>query len=198
MKSVLASILTYTMQMSWLPSTITSEIHKAMRRFIWSKQGGARGWHLVRWDTLLEEKEHDSLAVRDMRLANTAMLGKAVWSLIHKPGKLWVRVLSHKYLRNSSLFQARASPSASPVWKRILRARDQLREGFKFRLGDGASSIWYSDWSGTGMVAEKLPYVHVSDTELCMADVIRNGNWNFDTLHYPPGRCKPPLHGSPS
>lgn len=121
--------------------------------------------------------------MRDMRLANTTMLGKAVWSMIHKPGKLWVRVLAHKYLRTSSFFQAIASTNASPVWKGLLRARDHLREDLRFRLGDGTSSIWYSDWSGTGIMAESLPFVHVSDSALHLADVIQNGNWDFRRLY---------------
>lgn len=59
-----------------------------MRRFIWSGTSGSRGWHRVGWNCVIDEREYGGLGVREMRMANTALLGKLVWHMIDKPDKL--------------------------------------------------------------------------------------------------------------
>lgn len=46
-KVVLAAMPTYTMQVFWLPRSIIHSMNQTMRRFIWSKRNGKKGWHLV-------------------------------------------------------------------------------------------------------------------------------------------------------
>lgn len=75
---------------------------------------------------------------------------------------------------------AQVTPSSSAIWKGILKVRDHLRDGFKFMLGDGNSSIWYRDWSLYGIIANQLPFVHISDTNLCLKDVIEGDHWALD------------------
>lgn len=184
-KSVMAAIPTYMMQVFWLPRSIIMELNKTMRRFLWSKQKNNRGWHLINWDIVTEEKAYGGLGVKDMDHANAALLGKAVWNLIDKPGKLWVRVMREKYLSNSSLMQVQQVQNASPVWKGILKARDRLKEGFNFRMGTGTTSLWYADWSGMGKIANQIPYVNIADTQLTLGDLVHNGNWVLDQVYTP-------------
>lgn len=101
-----------------------------MRAFIWAKNGGQRGWHLVNWNTVIQERTSGGLGIKEMADFNTALLGKAVWSLAHHPEKLWVRVLNHRYLQQSSIMQVQVRTNDSPVWKGIIRARDQLKNGW--------------------------------------------------------------------
>lgn len=86
-KSVIAAIPTYTMQVFNMPRGITARINQIMRSFIWSGKGGGKGWHLVSWKKLTKPKEYGGLGVHDMDLANTALLGKAVWSLLQNTVK---------------------------------------------------------------------------------------------------------------
>ncbi|XP_057449118.1 uncharacterized protein LOC130740498 [Lotus japonicus] len=182
-KSVIASIPTYTMQVFYLPRCVTNRINKIMRSFIWASRAGSRGWNLVGWNKVIETKEQGGIAIRDTNLANTALLGKAIWSILHKPRKLWVEAMKHKYLRNSSVLQVEPKATDSPIWKGILKARDQLKEGFKFRLGNGETSLWYGDWSGDGALARKVLYVDMHDVQLSLRDVISNGNWNLGNVY---------------
>ena len=39
------------------------------------------------------------LGVRDSQVANTTLLGKMIWDILHSPEKHWVHVLKEKYLR---------------------------------------------------------------------------------------------------
>ncbi|KAL6556199.1 hypothetical protein OROGR_005487 [Orobanche gracilis] len=154
-----------------------------MRSFLWAESGGNRKWHLIGWDTITKRKGEGGLGVRDMRLANSALLGKAFWQLCNNPNKLWVKVMRHKYLKRDSLFSVTSSSNSSPVWKGILKARDELKLGFKFRLGDGQSSVWYSNWSGIGKIANMVPYVHITDSNLCLRDLIHDNSWNLSSLY---------------
>ncbi|XP_057443884.1 uncharacterized protein LOC130736046 [Lotus japonicus] len=181
-KSVISSIPTYTMQAFWLPRSITHKIDQMMRGFIWSKHAGQRGWHLINWQTVTSAKEDGGLGIKCMDDFNTALLGKAVWQLSDVSPKLWVQALTHKYLKDTSIFSAGNRSNSSPIWRGILRARDQLAEGFKYRIGDGSSSVWYHDWSGKGKIAEQIPFVHISDTNLQLRDLIVENNWNLNRV----------------
>lgn len=94
------------------------------------------------------------------------LLGKAVWHLTNYSPKLWVQSLSHKFLKGSSVFSATRWSNSSPIWRGILRARDQLADGYRFRLGDGSSLVWYHDWPGHGRIAVQIPFVNISDTNM--------------------------------
>lgn len=102
-KFVIAFIQTYSMHVFHLLRGVIGRIHQIMRSFIWSSKEGGWGWHLMNWSKLTTSKEQEGLSVRDMELANTTLLVKAVWSFMHKLNKLWVRVLSHMYLTSSSI-----------------------------------------------------------------------------------------------
>lgn len=127
-------------------------------------------------------KDDGGLGIKDMGDFNTTLLGKAVWHLLIGSDKLWVNVLSHKYLKQSTILNVVSRPGASPIWHGILKAMDQICSGFQFRLGNGDSSIWYSNWTGCGPLAEHVPFVHISDTNLKLKDVIDNNNWHLERL----------------
>lgn len=93
--------------------------------------------------------------------------------------------MKDKYLASTSLMQAQQVQNASPVWKGILKACDKLREGFNFRLGNGATSLWYSDWSGLGKVANQIPFVNIADTQLTLGNIVRHGQWDLNQVYTP-------------
>src|ERR1044072_8595275 len=118
-----------------------------------------------------------------MEVANIALLGKAVWSMLHEPNKLWVKVFTNKYLQNSSILQVKPKVSDSPVWKGLLKSRDYLREGFSFKLGNGETSLWRGDWSGSGSIAPTIPFVDIHDVDIVLKDIISNGAWSVQQLY---------------
>ncbi|CAJ2635744.1 unnamed protein product [Trifolium pratense] len=64
-----------------------------------------------------------------------------------------------------------------------MKALSGLKDGFQFRLGDGKSSFWYTDWSGIGILANHVLYVDIHDIEIRVRDVFIDGNWNFNLLY---------------
>ena len=61
--------------------------------------------------------------------------------------KLWVRVLTDKYLRNHSVLDVVCPSTCSPIWRMICKAASLLREGFTICVGDGLSSFWFDFWT---------------------------------------------------
>lgn len=107
-KSVVAVIPVYSMQNMWLPSSICSKIDSSVRNFIW----GGNSNHWVKWSKVTRTKQSGGLGLRKARACNVALLGKHIWDLSHNTNKLWVQLLSSKYLQGEHILHAtqRISP----------------------------------------------------------------------------------------
>jgi hypothetical protein len=182
-KSVLNSIPTYYMQISWLPSSICSKIDQTTRNFIW-KGHTNKGIHLVKWQTITQAKKDGGLGVRLARETNTAMLGKLVWDIQKNTNKPWVQMIKDKYLGNKIFFSTPRS-YGSPIWNSISKAKKVLLEGYHFRISDGSSSMWYSPWLSKDLLCRKVDYVAIQDSHLRIKDVFVNNVWQFNLLYTP-------------
>lgn len=118
----------------------------------------------------------------EARLSNVALLGKLVWNLLYDPQKLWVRVLSHKYIKGGDIWNIKAKGNISLIWRSILKALETLRQGFQFRIGDGSSSFWYDNWTGLGALCHLVDFVIISNTQLQLKDVSFIGSWDWNKL----------------
>lgn len=56
---------------------------------------------------------------------------------------------------------------------------------FTPRIGDGASNIWFHNWSGSGWLSTKVLYVDIQDVDLTLSDVIQDGKYNLQRLATP-------------
>ncbi|XP_057760132.1 uncharacterized protein LOC130980472 [Arachis stenosperma] len=183
--AVMASIPVYNMQVSLLPKYACDKIDSLMRQFLWKGQANGRGLPLVKWDIAITSKKAGGLGVRDTLCANMALLGKLVWDCLNNKNKLWVQVLTHKYLQNSKDLGSSHGHNASTTWRNILKAYDILKEGFRWNVGNMQQSIWYDEWSPLGKLCELTSYVHISETNFSLADLWSNGTWEGDKLVTP-------------
>ncbi|XP_057734040.1 uncharacterized protein LOC130949296 [Arachis stenosperma] len=143
-KSVMASILVYEMQISLLPKYACNKIDSLMRQFLWKGQATGKGLPLVRWEVAITPKRAEGLGIRDTTCANMALLKKLVWDCLNNSEKLWVQVLKHKYLRNQSGMNANSRNSSSATWKNIVSAYEHLKEGLHWNIGNKGVS-WEVD-----------------------------------------------------
>ena len=141
--SVLSSIPSYYMQISWLPQSICDNIDQTTWNVIW-RGTNDKGVHLVGWKKISHPKSLGGLGIRSSREANICLLGKLVWELIQSSDKLWVNLLSNKYVAGHKILQASDSPSSSPTWSSIIKAKNVLKAGYSWRVGSGSSSFWFS------------------------------------------------------
>jgi len=140
-KSVTTTMPIYTMQMHYLPLNICDKIDRVTKSFIWGGTVSKRKWNRVKWSIVTSLKKFRGLTIREAILSNIALLGKLIWNLLYDPQKLWVRVLSHKYIKGGDIWNIKAKGNISLIWRSILKALESLRQGFQFRIGDGSSSF---------------------------------------------------------
>lgn len=162
------------MQQHWIPAGVCNWLDKLTRDFIW-KDSASKGINLVGWHTITKPKKEGRLGVRKVRESNTAMLGKLVWELHSQHDKPWVNMLLSKYVPNRFVLEA-PHRRGSPVWNSILKAMNSLKDGFKLRVGNGASSIWFTPWTPLGPLSEHVPFIEHQDLHLTIRDIYQNNS----------------------
>ncbi|CAJ2635885.1 unnamed protein product [Trifolium pratense] len=180
--SVLTSIPTYYMQIAWLPQSICDSIDQTTRTFIW-RDSNNKGIHLVGWNKVARPKQYGGLGIRPAREANISLLGKLVWDMVHHSKKLWVDILSSKYVDGPSIFLASNSSSGSPTWSSIIQAKNILKDGYTWRAGSGSSSFWFSHCTKFGRLGTIVPYIDIHDLQLSVRDVLSSGNPHTQILY---------------
>ncbi|XP_072075669.1 uncharacterized protein [Arachis hypogaea] len=130
-KSVMAFISVYDMQIFLLPKYACNKIDFLMRQFLWKGQAIGKGLPLVTWEVAITPRRAGGLGIRDTSCANMAFLEKLVWNYLNNSKKLWEQVLKHKYLRNQSDMNKNSRNSSSATWKNIVNAYEHLKEGFR-------------------------------------------------------------------
>lgn len=162
----------------WIPEGVCNTIDSSIRQFVW----GGKNCHWVKWNKIAHPRLRGGLGLRKARPMNIAMLGKHVWEIIHHPDKLWVRVLTAKYLLDSHIFQPQVRAGVSYTWQSILKAATTLAMGFIYRVGRGNISLWYERWLHKGRLCDRVPFVDIQDTHLQIHDICKLGSWNFEQL----------------
>ncbi|CAL1353332.1 unnamed protein product [Linum trigynum] len=75
-QSVLASLLTCTMQTTFLPASVREYIDRKIRGFIWGSSETGREIHMLDWSTLCRSKEEGSLGMWDVTTLNETFMMK--------------------------------------------------------------------------------------------------------------------------
>lgn len=115
--------------------------------------------------------------MRIARNQNISLLGKLAWDLVTKSNKLWVDILSKKYLKDGIIFLANGS-RGSNTWHALLKALDHLKDGFSFKVGNGNSSFWFTLWALKQPLCDMVPYVDIHDLNHNIRDVPYDNEWN--------------------
>ncbi|KAF1883361.1 hypothetical protein Lal_00042249, partial [Lupinus albus] len=89
--------------------------------FLWDGDANKRSLNLVKWEIITMNTKYGGLGIRDTHLANISLLGKLSWNMIQWSNKLWCKVLKQRYLRVCCMIFRTSKPSASPVWKSIVK-----------------------------------------------------------------------------
>ncbi|CAL1389303.1 unnamed protein product [Linum trigynum] len=87
------------------------------------------------------------MGFRNLHFFNIALLGKQVWNLINNPKSLVARMLNAKYYPNTDILQAQLGSDPSYTWRSILVAQKAVKEGIRWRVGNGSDiNIWSDCW----------------------------------------------------
>jgi hypothetical protein len=75
-------------------------------------------------------KEERGLGLFDVQAWNKGFLAKQLWNIHLKTDSIWIRWVHHFYLSTSSIWNAVAYHTSSPLWNSIVSIRDLILESY--------------------------------------------------------------------
>ena len=87
------------------------------------------------------------MGFKELPLFNDSLLAKQTWRLLHNKNSLFYRIFKSKFFPNCSIMEAKEGRGGSYAWKSILHGREVIRQGAKWRVGNGESiNVWGDNW----------------------------------------------------
>ena len=103
--------------------------------------------HWVKWETFIQFKSTGGMGFKDLALFNDVLLAKQTCCLLHNKESLLHRVFKSKIFPACSFMEAPDNSSGSYAWHSILKGREVLWRGARWRVGNGESiKIWDYPW----------------------------------------------------
>ncbi|GKA84664.1 putative reverse transcriptase domain-containing protein [Tanacetum coccineum] len=159
-QSVVNSMQVYWASMFIFPISITNDIERLMRDFLWNFGEFKRGKAKIKWNDVRRPKVEgglDSLWVKLIHLFK--LKGRSFWDIPEKEGSSW-------------------------SWKKILKTRGRIRDHIFHRIGDGSiTSLWFDNWHPICPLSDFISKrkIHYAGFSLSakVLDVIVNGSWKW-------------------
>ena len=89
-------------------------------------------------------KSLGGMGFRGLQKFNDAMLGNQVWRLLQNQDSLFFKFFKTKFFPHGTIFDAKEN-KGSFAWKSILKGRDVIRQGLKWRIGNGSKVRIFND-----------------------------------------------------
>ena len=124
-----------TMSCFKLPLELCADIESLTRKFWWGQKGDRRKVHWVKWDTLCKPKIEWGMGFKDLANFNDALLAKQAWRLLHQKDSLFYRIFKARFFPHCSILEAPNSSNGFYAWRSILKGRDLLLKGVRWRVG---------------------------------------------------------------
>ena len=130
-----------------LPLGLCHEIEAMVKKFFWGQRGDKRKIHWIKWLELTKPKLGRGLGFRNFALFNDSLLAKQALRLLHNEDTLFNRIFKARLFLHYSFLEAQELASGSYAWKSILKGREVIQMGARFRVGNGKSiKIWQHHW----------------------------------------------------
>jgi hypothetical protein len=186
LKAVIQAIPTYCMCIFQLPISLCKNINGMMQIFLWNHMSKTSKIPWMSWDRLSRSKSMGGLGFRDLVVFNQALLAKQGWRLIQIPNSLTARIFKNKYYPSTTFLEASQRPQISFVWRSLLNARNLLKQGLLWRVGDGLFiKVWKDHWLPTPTThSVQSPQVRLGE-EATVSELIdmERGCWNTSIIY---------------
>ena len=150
LKSVLATMPTYSMSCFKLPLSLVKQLQAILTRFWWDLSPEVKKMCWVSWTKLTMPKNVGVLGFREIAQFNDAMLAKISWRILRNPISLLAKVLLGKYCHKTPFLGTTIAGSVSHGWRGILIGRDLLQQGLGWAVGSGSLiKLWGEPWLST-------------------------------------------------
>lgn len=182
--SVLSSMQVYWASVFILPVSVSKEIEKLIRNFLWGGPDMAKGKAKVAWKDVCLPKSEGGLGIKPLFIWNKTLMAFHLWSVVTNRQSLWVKWIHTYRLKGRSFWQVKVPWDASWSWKKILWLRDDFRPFIQSKVGDGKSTwLWYDSWSPAGPLVNYFSSREISAMGCSgkekVQDCFVNGNWEW-------------------
>uniref|UniRef100_A0A2N9HJ72 Reverse transcriptase zinc-binding domain-containing protein n=1 Tax=Fagus sylvatica TaxID=28930 RepID=A0A2N9HJ72_FAGSY len=142
-------------------------------------------WH--GWDgNRCLSKSKGGMGFRNLHSFNLAMLAKQGWRLSQNQNSMAYRVYKSKYFPTGNLLQAPVGHNPSYAWRSIWNALEVIRQGSRWRVGNGIRiNIWEDRWLPTlSTFKVRTPRIDINDTPQVSSLIDQDsGNWRVEKLN---------------
>eukprot|EP00253_Pinus_taeda_P009869 PITA_09869 len=177
-KSVLSALPIYQASLLFAPKSVTDQISKILRDFLWQGgKGNQHKIHLVKWDLVKRLIPEGGLQIRDPALVNLAMGGKILWNLFKDPKHPVIETLKSKYAHKVPLRNLQASQTINntQVWKLCSKSLNFFKgKAYKIPGNGKQTNLWYD------RIIDRDPLSEVEE-------ITKLKNWLEHTGIYPNG-----------
>ena len=108
-----------------------------MAKYWWAQTKEEKKIHWINWKKLCSPKAKGGMGFRDIQAFNLALLAKQAWRLIHHTHSLFHQVYKARYFPTCLFMEAELGHNPSYVCRSLLAARDIIRAGSQWKVGDG-------------------------------------------------------------
>ena len=126
------------------------------------------------------------MGFKEIEKFNKALLAKQVWQMLKYPESLCHRVFKARFFLDCSILEATRSTNGSYACKSILSARDVVRKGMVWRIGDGKMvSIKEDKWLPDKVyrtVSSPIPFI--PPDEVSMLIDTETGAWKEEEVRH--------------
>lgn len=182
--SVLLSMQVYWSSIFLLPISVTKQIEKLIRGFIWGGKDAARGKAKVSWKDVCCPKQEGGLGLRSLRCWNKALMVYHIWNIVSEKCSLWVKWVHDYRLKRRSFWDIKVAWDASWSWKNILALREEVRPFIRAQVGDGQkTNFWFDSWVLDVPLSNFCSHRDIAEMGLHkankVADFIVDGQWEW-------------------
>ena len=98
--------------------------------------------------------------------------------------RLWAQIIKARYLRKCGFLQYQIKNTDSPIWKNLLKCRNLLKQGIRWKLTGDNISFWFDNWVDNHNLLLGVHSATIPEPSAMVSDVINNNrSWNMTKLH---------------
>ncbi|WMV26185.1 hypothetical protein MTR67_019570 [Solanum verrucosum] len=145
--SVLDALPTYMMSLFPIPLGIINRLDSIRRKFLWQGNTDRKGYHLVKWKAVINEKRFGGLGIKNLKNQSKALRMRWLWKYSNENRSLWVRVIKAKYEENDNwMTKEVTTPYGVSLWKSIRILWNEFKVNTIVKVADGVKTVfWKAD-----------------------------------------------------
>ena len=138
------------------------------------------------WEKLCSPKVDGGMGFRDLKAFNLALLAKQGWQILKNPDSLVHKVFKAKYFAKATYLEAQMGRRPSYIWRSILSAREVIKMGSRWVIGNGRRvHIWNDGWILVANTYKVIsPKVQIRGGKEMVSTLIdeESRGWNSDLI----------------